>query len=195
MPKRGVDPAKCEIMRFFKLYATKDFVEPISMIVPRKSEAFQVSMIVRSALCILSWSIVRWTSHQKWHEEAIKHSDSYICFRTTRTLTVLMNHCTHSFYPEFPHESNRSTLSFGMTCTPTLPKNHYILLFRTICTLTFLLNHSIFSFRTTCTLTVPGWFLRRRQTSGNLVSKVIRFSPRCATKRETQSCSPEATKG
>ena len=41
LPKRGCDTAQCEIFRFYKLHATKDLVEPISMIVPRKSEMFQ----------------------------------------------------------------------------------------------------------------------------------------------------------
>jgi len=41
LPKRGCDTSQCEIFRFYKLHATKDLVEPISMIVPRKSEVFQ----------------------------------------------------------------------------------------------------------------------------------------------------------
>ena len=36
MPKRGCNPHKCEIMRFYKVHAAKNVVEPISMIVPRK---------------------------------------------------------------------------------------------------------------------------------------------------------------
>ncbi|GAU93949.1 hypothetical protein RvY_05802 [Ramazzottius varieornatus] len=36
MPKRGLNVKGCEIARFYKLYATKNFVEPISMIVPRR---------------------------------------------------------------------------------------------------------------------------------------------------------------
>ena len=36
MPKRGVDTARCELVRFYKLHAQKDICEPISMIVPRK---------------------------------------------------------------------------------------------------------------------------------------------------------------
>jgi len=36
MPKRGVDTAKCEIARFYKLHTSKDLCEPMSMIVPRK---------------------------------------------------------------------------------------------------------------------------------------------------------------
>lgn len=39
MPKRGCDVNKNEVVRFFKLHATK--VEPISFTVPRKSELFQ----------------------------------------------------------------------------------------------------------------------------------------------------------
>ena len=41
MPKIGLDPSRNEIMRFYKLYATGSVCEPISMIVPRKAEAFQ----------------------------------------------------------------------------------------------------------------------------------------------------------
>ena len=41
LPKRGCETHSCEIFRFYKLHATKDLVEPIKMIVPRKSEMFQ----------------------------------------------------------------------------------------------------------------------------------------------------------
>ncbi|XP_042237872.1 coronin-1A-like isoform X1 [Homarus americanus] len=41
MPKRGCKVSQCEIYRFYKLYATKAICEPISMIVPRKSDQFQ----------------------------------------------------------------------------------------------------------------------------------------------------------
>lgn len=40
MPKRGVSTSQCEIFRFYKLHATKGICEPISMIVPRKSDQF-----------------------------------------------------------------------------------------------------------------------------------------------------------
>jgi hypothetical protein len=40
LPKRAMAPLKCEVARMLKL--TGDAVEPISFIVPRKSEAFQV---------------------------------------------------------------------------------------------------------------------------------------------------------
>ena len=39
MPKRGCDVRRCEIVRFYKLHAAKNLVEPISMIVPRKVRA------------------------------------------------------------------------------------------------------------------------------------------------------------
>ncbi|XP_076259631.1 coronin-2B-like isoform X2 [Rhynchophorus ferrugineus] len=40
MPKRGLNAMHCEIYRFYKLHATKGLCEPISMIVPRKSDQF-----------------------------------------------------------------------------------------------------------------------------------------------------------
>jgi len=44
MPKRGIDASACEVFRLYKLHATKDAVEPISMIVPRKSNIFQADL-------------------------------------------------------------------------------------------------------------------------------------------------------
>lgn len=41
MPKRGCDVVQCEIFRFFKLNVISNICEPISMIVPRKSDQFQ----------------------------------------------------------------------------------------------------------------------------------------------------------
>ncbi|KAL0970615.1 hypothetical protein UPYG_G00244460 [Umbra pygmaea] len=42
MPKRGLDVSSCEVFRFYRLLAIKDLVEPLSMIVPRRSpEIFQ----------------------------------------------------------------------------------------------------------------------------------------------------------
>lgn len=41
MPKRGISPSQCEVFRFYKLHATGNICEPISMIVPRKSTLFQ----------------------------------------------------------------------------------------------------------------------------------------------------------
>ncbi|CAF4604443.1 unnamed protein product [Rotaria sp. Silwood1] len=41
MPKIGLDVTRNEIMRFYKLFATGFICEPLSMIVPRKAEAFQ----------------------------------------------------------------------------------------------------------------------------------------------------------
>ncbi|XP_071436195.1 coronin-2A [Pithys albifrons albifrons] len=41
MPKRGLDVSVCEIFRFYKLIPTKSLIEPVSMIVPRRSESYQ----------------------------------------------------------------------------------------------------------------------------------------------------------
>ncbi|KAJ4438090.1 hypothetical protein ANN_14029 [Periplaneta americana] len=49
MPKRGCDVTQCEIFRFYKLHATKGMCEPISMIVPRKSDTFQEDLFPDTA--------------------------------------------------------------------------------------------------------------------------------------------------
>ncbi|KAJ8000726.1 hypothetical protein DPEC_G00183340 [Dallia pectoralis] len=41
MPKRGLDVCSCEVFRFYKLVTIKALVEPLSMIVPRRSESYQ----------------------------------------------------------------------------------------------------------------------------------------------------------
>ncbi|XP_012814523.1 coronin-2B isoform X1 [Xenopus tropicalis] len=41
MPKHGLDVSACEIFRFYKLITLKNQIEPISMIVPRRSENYQ----------------------------------------------------------------------------------------------------------------------------------------------------------
>uniref|UniRef100_A0A8C2STC1 Coronin n=1 Tax=Coturnix japonica TaxID=93934 RepID=A0A8C2STC1_COTJA len=41
MPKRGLEVSACEIFRFYKLIPTKSLIEPVSMIVPRRSESYQ----------------------------------------------------------------------------------------------------------------------------------------------------------
>lgn len=41
MPKRGLDVSACEIFRFYKLIPGKSLIEPVSMIVPRRSESYQ----------------------------------------------------------------------------------------------------------------------------------------------------------
>jgi len=49
LPKRGIDVTACELFRMYKLHATKDVVEPISMIVPRKSNTFQEDVYPETA--------------------------------------------------------------------------------------------------------------------------------------------------
>lgn len=50
MPKRGVDMKINEVVRFYKVHASKNLCEPISMIVPRK---------VSSSLVKLGFGIMR----------------------------------------------------------------------------------------------------------------------------------------
>lgn len=60
MPKRGLDFQKCEIVRFYKLHTQKDICEPLSMIVPRKSEIFQDDIYPPTASLYPSMSADDW---------------------------------------------------------------------------------------------------------------------------------------
>ena len=60
MPKRGVDSSSCELFRFYKLHATKDVVEPISMIVPRKSNMFQEDIFPDTAAPMPAMTAEEW---------------------------------------------------------------------------------------------------------------------------------------
>eukprot|EP00088_Acartia_fossae_P016442 TRINITY_DN1919_c0_g1_i2.p1 TRINITY_DN1919_c0_g1~~TRINITY_DN1919_c0_g1_i2.p1 ORF type:complete len:628 (+),score=126.99 TRINITY_DN1919_c0_g1_i2:93-1976(+) len=62
MPKRGVDVTTCEIFRLYKLHATKDVVEPVSMIVPRKSNVFQQDIYPETLAPIPALSASEWTT-------------------------------------------------------------------------------------------------------------------------------------
>ncbi|KAH9509688.1 Coronin-2A [Bulinus truncatus] len=62
MPKRGIDSFKNEVARFYKLHASKNLVEPISMIVPRKAEGFQPDVFPPTASTIPSLTADEWMS-------------------------------------------------------------------------------------------------------------------------------------
>lgn len=64
MPKRGCDVYKCELARFYKLHATKAICEPISMIVPRKSEQFQSDVFPDTAAPMPALTADQWLSGQ-----------------------------------------------------------------------------------------------------------------------------------
>ncbi|XP_048360015.1 coronin-2A, partial [Sphaerodactylus townsendi] len=60
MPKRGLDVSSCEIFRFYKLIPMKNLIEPVSMIVPRRSESYQEDIYpltagVQPALTAQEW--------------------------------------------------------------------------------------------------------------------------------------------
>ncbi|XP_076322678.1 coronin-2B-like isoform X2 [Tachypleus tridentatus] len=64
MPKRGLDVMRCEIFRFYKLHATKELCEPISMIVPRKSEQFQYDLYPDTAAPTPAQTAEEWLNGQ-----------------------------------------------------------------------------------------------------------------------------------
>ena len=62
MPKRGVDVSICEVFRFYKLHAMRSLVEPVSMIVPRKSQLFQEDLYPDTAAPTPSMTAEEWLS-------------------------------------------------------------------------------------------------------------------------------------
>ncbi|NWS74428.1 COR2A protein, partial [Crotophaga sulcirostris] len=60
MPKRGLEVSACEIFRFYRLIPTKSLIEPVSMIVPRRSGSYQEDIYplttgAQPALTALEW--------------------------------------------------------------------------------------------------------------------------------------------
>ncbi|XP_054161740.1 coronin-2B-like isoform X2 [Oppia nitens] len=62
MPKRGLDIYRCEVFRFYKLHATRPVCEPISMIVPRKSQQFQSDIFPDTTAPTPALSAEEWLS-------------------------------------------------------------------------------------------------------------------------------------
>ncbi|KAM5258527.1 coronin-2A isoform 2-T3 [Hipposideros larvatus] len=62
MPKRGLDVSSCEIFRFYKLITAKSLIEPVSMIVPRRSESYQEDIYPPTAGAQPSLTAREWLS-------------------------------------------------------------------------------------------------------------------------------------
>ncbi|XP_025197809.1 coronin-2B-like isoform X1 [Melanaphis sacchari] len=60
MLKRGCNVSRCEIMRFYKLHTTRNVCEPISMIVPRKSDQYQHDLYPDTAAPVPALSAQEW---------------------------------------------------------------------------------------------------------------------------------------
>ncbi|NXB60817.1 COR2A protein, partial [Struthidea cinerea] len=62
MPKRGLDVAACEIFRFYKLIPARGLIEPVSMIVPRRSESYQEDIYPLTAAAQPALTAQQWLS-------------------------------------------------------------------------------------------------------------------------------------
>ncbi|CAF0795784.1 unnamed protein product [Brachionus calyciflorus] len=80
MPKRGLDVTKNEIFRFYKLHATGGICEPISMIVPRKSEVFQEDIYPDTCSGIPSLSCDEWLSGENREPILMSMKDGAVPF-------------------------------------------------------------------------------------------------------------------
>ncbi|XP_013863236.1 coronin-2A [Austrofundulus limnaeus] len=62
MPKRGLNVSSCEVFRFYKLVTIKSLIEPLSMIVPRRSESYQEDIYPMTASNRPALSAAEWLS-------------------------------------------------------------------------------------------------------------------------------------
>lgn len=62
MPKRGLDVCSCEVFRFYRLVTIKSLIEPLSMIVPRRSESYQEDIYPMTAGKQPSMTAEEWLS-------------------------------------------------------------------------------------------------------------------------------------
>ncbi|CAJ1049308.1 coronin-2B isoform X1 [Xyrichtys novacula] len=62
MPKHGLDVGACEVFRFYKLVTLKGLIEPISMIVPRRSDTYQEDIYPMTAGTEPALSASEWLS-------------------------------------------------------------------------------------------------------------------------------------
>lgn len=60
MPKRGLNVNQCEVFRFYKLLATGNICESISMIVPRKSTLFQSDLYPDTLSSLPATTVTEW---------------------------------------------------------------------------------------------------------------------------------------
>lgn len=79
MPKRGVDTSKCEIARFYKLHTQKEICEPLSMIVPRKSEMFQPDIYPPTASMQAALTADQWLSGLNREPLLMSLKDGQLC--------------------------------------------------------------------------------------------------------------------
>ncbi|XP_018591481.1 coronin-2A [Scleropages formosus] len=62
MPKRGLDVSSCEVFRFYRLVTIKSLIEPLAMIVPRRSESYQEDIYPMTAGCEPALMAEEWLS-------------------------------------------------------------------------------------------------------------------------------------
>nr|XP_058926995.1 coronin-2A isoform X4 [Kogia breviceps] len=79
MPKRGLDVSSCEIFRFYKLITTKSLIEPISMIVPRRTEKLAAED-GRRPLSLLEERAPRWAAEHRLEEKKTWFTNGFDIF-------------------------------------------------------------------------------------------------------------------
>ncbi|XP_066992330.1 coronin-2B isoform X2 [Anabrus simplex] len=114
MPKRGLDIVQCEIFRFYKLHATKGMCEPISMIVPRKSDQFQDDLYPDTAAPSPALSAQEWISGKNCNP----------ILMSMRTGVTIRTHKPKVYQPSdvsLPTSHNNNSKKFAFLSQETVP--------------------------------------------------------------------------
>ncbi|UXI18150.1 programmed cell death 6-interacting protein [Sarcoptes scabiei] len=93
MPKRGCDVYRCEVAKFYKLHATKSICEPISMIVPRKSEQFQSDVFPDTVAPQPALTADQWLSGQN-RNPILFNLKTAVCVKTNKPIFLNQTICS-----------------------------------------------------------------------------------------------------
>jgi len=105
MPKRGLNPNICEVFRFYKLHATRPVVEPISMIVPRKSQLFQSDLYPDTAAPNSSMTAEEWLAGKNRLPALMSMKSAAIAGKTNKQVVVHKNnHSTNGVDKHHPQQ-------------------------------------------------------------------------------------------
>ncbi|KAL4707911.1 hypothetical protein ACJJTC_013702, partial [Scirpophaga incertulas] len=114
MPKRGLNTSACEVFRFYKLHTSRGLCEPISMIVPRKSDCFQEDLYPDTAAPLPALSAKDWLN-------GINAQPLLISMRTGVTITTHKPRASNKEAPAMQPQDANNRKKFAFLSRETTP--------------------------------------------------------------------------
>ncbi|XP_077293080.1 coronin-2B-like [Arctopsyche grandis] len=114
MPKRGVNVSQCEIFRFYKLHTSRGLCEPISMVVPRKSDHFQEDLYPDTAAPVPSLSARDWMN-------GMNSQPLLISLKTGVTISTHKPRVYNKDAPALQPQDNNNKKKFAFLSCETIP--------------------------------------------------------------------------